>query len=150
LLFLLRKQNHRLRKMSNSKRALLTSKYQLIENISSLNLLLPQASISFVISNISIVSSFVIGEFYEPIRVPIFFGLYSINVIIISIYWITRSKWYKNKVEELKQKFSTQLHFHSNEVRPFKAVTVKTTLGQTVKAQQTIDEHFIDLKALWK
>uniref|UniRef100_A0A914Z4T6 Uncharacterized protein n=1 Tax=Panagrolaimus superbus TaxID=310955 RepID=A0A914Z4T6_9BILA len=135
--------------MSNSERALLTSKYQLIENIKSLNLLFPQAIISFVIANTSITSSLILGEVYEPFRAPIFFQLYCVNVIVMSLYWTFQSTRFTFKLSTLRKSFLNQIT-DAPEIISLKATFVKTALGQRVKAQQTIDEHFLDLKNLWE
>uniref|UniRef100_A0A914NZ39 Gustatory receptor n=1 Tax=Panagrolaimus davidi TaxID=227884 RepID=A0A914NZ39_9BILA len=152
LLHILKKQNYKLRQMSNSERALLTSKYQLIENIKSLNLLIPQASISFVLSNFALILSILIREFYkEALGVTIFFSFYGINVIVMSLYWISRSQWYKrnfNRFQTFWFNFKSGTN-NSTEIVHLKAITVQTALGQNVKARQTAEEYFKDLKHVW-
>uniref|UniRef100_A0A914QXJ4 Gustatory receptor n=1 Tax=Panagrolaimus davidi TaxID=227884 RepID=A0A914QXJ4_9BILA len=149
LLYNLRKQNRVLRRWSHSK--LLTSKYQIIENIRTLNLLIPQATISFVFSNTTIISTYILGIHYEPARTPLFLSLYCFNVIAISLYWIYQfQKQMSSKMSKFLRCISGIVRIQSTDSETaVKATTVQATLGLKIKMNQTVDEHFVHLKNTW-
>uniref|UniRef100_A0A914P8Y3 Uncharacterized protein n=1 Tax=Panagrolaimus davidi TaxID=227884 RepID=A0A914P8Y3_9BILA len=149
LLYNLRKQNRVLRRWSHSK--LLTSKYQIIENIRTLNLLIPQATISFVFSNTTIISTYIVGIHYEPARTPLFLSLYCFNVIAISLFWIYQfQKQMSSKMSKFLRCISGIVRIQSTDSETaVKATTVQATLGLKIKMNQTVDEHFVHLKNTW-
>uniref|UniRef100_A0AC35GK91 Uncharacterized protein n=1 Tax=Panagrolaimus sp. PS1159 TaxID=55785 RepID=A0AC35GK91_9BILA len=67
----------------------------------------------------------------------------------MSLYWTYRSTWFTFQLSTLQRSFLNQIT-DGPEIMSLKATFVKTALGQKVKAQQTIDEHFTDLKNLWE
>uniref|UniRef100_A0A7E4ZPY9 7TM_GPCR_Srx domain-containing protein n=1 Tax=Panagrellus redivivus TaxID=6233 RepID=A0A7E4ZPY9_PANRE len=154
----IRNKNKTFRQLSNltGERALkLTEKYQIIENIRSMDYLIPHSNIDAVTDLITVVASFFGRYFYDRIgSAAIYnFGL-NIQMVAFAIYWTKRNQRLRKLLRRSHAKAVGPLMTNASRSAASdhrKDVHfVKNPLGDRIQKKQTLEEHFVSLKTMWK
>uniref|UniRef100_A0AC34RKV9 Gustatory receptor n=1 Tax=Panagrolaimus sp. JU765 TaxID=591449 RepID=A0AC34RKV9_9BILA len=134
----LKKLNKKQRLFSNFKDVPLSKKYQLVENIRVLSLLMPQSLITFVFAIAT--NSMVIIRYglnrpsLSKALVYMWFNLY---IIVLTVYWGSKSPLMEHLIAKLLK---------HNKIDP---EMIFDTFGVKIKTKQTVDEHILNLKKAW-
>uniref|UniRef100_A0A7E4UN22 G_PROTEIN_RECEP_F1_2 domain-containing protein n=1 Tax=Panagrellus redivivus TaxID=6233 RepID=A0A7E4UN22_PANRE len=155
---IIRKMNQKLRRLSNKVglRALeLTEKYQIVENVRSLNYLMPHANIDgitdFMTVGCGLAARILFGY---PIGAAVFQLCLNLQILIFCIYWTYRNPQFKRLIQQWRRGKSIGPAMAGQSVEPSSNIRRKMNyiinpLGEKIQKNQTPEEHFSSLKAMW-
>lgn len=122
----------------------LSHKSQIVENIRVLSVIRPQICIEMIFGIVAIVVGFVVRQFNENAGHCVYFTVYQFFIIVSAVFWMTKSRILCFRNRRKITSYEEQDSFGRIKVK-----SVIGPLGKLIRASETADQHFYNLKDMW-
>uniref|UniRef100_A0A7E4UMA9 G_PROTEIN_RECEP_F1_2 domain-containing protein n=1 Tax=Panagrellus redivivus TaxID=6233 RepID=A0A7E4UMA9_PANRE len=155
---IIRKKNQELRRLSNKVglRALaLTEKYQIVENLRSLDYLMPHANIDGFTDFMTVGCGLAARIFFDlPTGASVFHLCLNLQILVFCIYWSRRNPQFKKLIQRYCRDRTVGPSMTAESAEPCSNYRqeknyIKNPLGEKIQKEQTPEEHFSALRAMW-